>query len=346
VLQAGNTIGGVLDMVNVGTVNNLVARLVNTDVNNPTPSVEAEFRLAEFGVGGGMPGVWDKVPSVPNPSAPVQVQPSASGTVSADLTSAWTISQADKTKYSGLWNDQCLWVLLSSTTPANFVEASLRRNLTVKLMSDYHGGFVVHGSGYPRPPSGVHEFLLHSVKVPIALTGPDREVDRQGLELRPQHLDLAGGLIREAGGHGEGAGGIQDGAAAGSPNVAWIWVTNAYRATGRFLTLGRRRTRVYVHAGSFGHLFVHPLQAGETPQSFDLAVDFQGGGIEVGRNGLSTLRVREGNKAVVATSFRPEPAGETHHGGGSSGRGFLRWLIALLRRLLNWLERLLRRNSP
>jgi hypothetical protein len=174
--------------------------------------------------------------------------------------------------------------------------------------------------------------LLHSVKVPVALTGPDPVVDGPGPEIRPLHLNLAAGLIREAGDNGEGR-----------ENVAWIWVTNAYRDTGRTLTLGRRRTRVYVHAGSFGHLFVHTLQAGETPQSVDLAVDFRGGGIEVGRDGLSTLRVRDGDKAVVATSFRSVPAGEPHHGGDDSGQNFLRWLLALLRRLLDWL---LRRNRP
>ena len=343
VLQADNSIGGVLDMRTVGTVNKLVARLVNTDVTNPAPSVLAEFRLAEFGVGGGMPGVWDKVPSVSNPSAAVQVPSSASGTVHADLTSDWTITQADRDKYVGLWNDQCLWVHLTATAPTNFVEASMRRNLTVKLMSEYNGGFVVHGSGYPRPPSGEHDFLLHSVKVPVALTGPDPVVDGPGPEIRPLHLNLAAGLIREAGDNGEGGNGNQDGNGKGRENVAWIWVTNAYRDTGRTLTLGRRRTRVYVHAGSFGHLFVHTLQAGETPQSVDLAVDFRGGGIEVGRDGLSTLRVRDGDKAVVATSFRSVPAGEPHHGGDDSGQNFLRWLLALLRRLLDWL---LRRNRP
>jgi hypothetical protein len=347
VLQADNTVGSVLDMRNVGTVNNLVARLVNTDVTDPPPDVLAEFRLAEFGIGGGMPGVWDKVPSIPNPSAPVQVPSSA---VHTDLTSAWTISAADRAKYVGLWNDQCLWVLLSSTTTANFVEASMRHNLTVKLMSEYNGGFVVHASGFPRPASGVHEFLLHSVKVPVALTGPDPiVVDRpgQGVGIRSPQLSLADGLIREALGQGEGGNGKPPGGDGNPETVAWIWVTNAYRATGRFLTLGRRRTRIYVHAGSFGHLLVHTLQAGETRESVDLAVSLEGSGIRLGRDGLSILRVRDGDKAVVATSFRPVPAGETHHGGGSGQeQGFLRWLIALLRRLLRWLEGLLRRNSP
>lgn len=349
VLQAGNTIGSVLDMRNVGTVNNLVARLVNTDVTNPAPDVQAEFRLAEFGIGGGMPGVWDKVPSAPNPSAAVQIPSSASGTVHADLTSAWAISQADRTKYTGLWDDQCLWVLLSSTTSANFVEASMRRNLTVKLMSEYNGGFVVHAAGFPRPSSGVHEFLLHSVKVPIALTGPDPVVVGRpgpGAGIRAQHLDLAAGLIREAGDQGEGGDGDPPGRDGNPESVAWVWVTNAYRATDRFLTLGRRRTRIYVHAGSFGHLLAHRLQAGETPQSVDLTVSLEGSGIRVGRDGLSTLRVRDGDKAVVATSFRPVPAGETYHGGDSSQDSFLRWLLALLRRIVSWLERLLRRNSP
>lgn len=312
-LNVSSAIGDTLDMTAVGNQNTLVARLVNDDQTNPTPQVNAEFRLADFGIGGGMPGVWAKVPSTPNPSALAAVPAPAGMATPApvDLTSIWTIAAGDRSKYQSLWTDQCLWVTLSSTNAANIVEESMRRNLTVHTMSEYAGGFTISGEGYGPPPDGAsdHDFLLHSVAVQLNLFRHAEEKER-----------LSHPLVS-----GTSAG---DGA---QPPVTWLWVTNGYRDTARTLTINGNKYRIYVHAGSFGHVFVHEVEGTEAPESIDLGVAFSGGGLQRHSPSLSTLRVPNGGAVTVRTRFSVVPRSV------GTARGCLSWLAPLLR----WLRKLL-----
>jgi hypothetical protein len=320
-------ISGVVDMSAVGKVNTMVARVINDDPDHPTPTIKAEFRLAGFGLGPGGGAIWEKIPSQPNPSVGRPIPKPATANdppTPVDLTSDWTIAQGDKNKYEPLWDDQCLWAQLSSAAgPANIVEETMRRNLTVKKMSEYAGGFTVSGVGHPPPPHGSRDYtmLLHTVKVPLDRTSPDLPGYGDGYGY--DGYDGGLGLVGSGGGPPPPP---------PPPKVAsWLWVTNGYRTTGRTLTLGGKRYAVTVHTGSFGHLFDHELAAGETRDTVDLHYDFGGGGIQKHSDAYSTLRVRQGGSATVRTAFVTGPPRPT---GGIGLLAWLLWLLRVIRRLL------------
>jgi hypothetical protein len=114
VLSSG-AIGGTLDMA-VGAQNVLAARLVNTA--EVATSVEATFRLAEYGVPGtadNSNAAWFTISDTPgqdnvgkNPTDPVPLTATPSGNtpVPNDGTLSWKISQADHNTYQNLWDDQ------------------------------------------------------------------------------------------------------------------------------------------------------------------------------------------------------------------------------------------------
>jgi peptidoglycan hydrolase-like protein with peptidoglycan-binding domain len=313
-------ISDVVDMTAVGASNTMVGRIINDDPNDPAPQVTALFRLADFGIGGGQPGTWVRIPSSPNPSTPGVVPPPSGGASPSpvDLLSTWVITQPDIDKYKQLWSDQCLWVLLDSPTGANIVEASMRRNLTVHTLSDYEGGFTISGEGYPAAPDGSrhHDFVLHTVRVPIPPTTPPPTTPPPTtpppttpppttppptpppIGLRPNVLDVNPLLTHAAATRPH------------TPTVTWIWVTNGYRRTGRVLTIGRRRFAIFSHAGSFGHIFHHELAPGETPGTVDLNFDFASDAIDRRSPSLATVQVPVGGAVTVRTRFTAGPTEE------------------------------------
>ena len=133
--------------------NMMIARLQNTSPNT-VPKVRARFRIADFGISGGLyshSADWADIadPSTnPAPAAGVDVPPTAPGG-HQDITLDWTVTSAQSAVLSAI-TDQCLWVQLDTIAQAapppagqpaqpgpaaEFVEDSVRRNLWFTNMS-------------------------------------------------------------------------------------------------------------------------------------------------------------------------------------------------------------------
>ncbi len=126
--------------------NEFRARVVNTGTSN-APNVEAEFRIANWGVGPGgaaswVDGTdpkWNMVPARPASSSnsnPSEPQTIPTGGSSIDLATSWSLTPAEQGMYgTTLHPHQCIWVILRSNQNVDFVESSQRRNLQFGSMS-------------------------------------------------------------------------------------------------------------------------------------------------------------------------------------------------------------------
>ncbi|HKV10065.1 MAG TPA: hypothetical protein VJ725_18135, partial [Thermoanaerobaculia bacterium] len=114
--------------------NTFVARVINDGTS--APNVRAEFRIANWGLGPGDPGVWKSIPlSAPPPALST---PQTVGNSQVELTKDWQLTAAERAMYGPgktLNDHQCLWVLLSSTSSVDFSESSVRRNMDFKNLS-------------------------------------------------------------------------------------------------------------------------------------------------------------------------------------------------------------------
>ena len=172
VLDGGGNITGTAGFA-TGHVNKLVARLQNTSPNT-VPKVRARFRIADFGISGGLyshNADWaDLADSTTNPAphGGVDVPPTPVGG-HQDIELDWTVSPADHTKFASLPADQCMWVQLDTIatvpappagqpappiTAAAFVEDSVRRNLWFTNMST-----VVHKAALDASHLGLEHLI-------------------------------------------------------------------------------------------------------------------------------------------------------------------------------------------
>jgi hypothetical protein len=261
--------------------------------------------------------------------------PTNSTPAPVDATLSWQISQQDHNTYQPLWSDQCLWVQLESASGANIVQTSVRQNLSlIHQMSRKKKNATIDGRGYGPSATGggKHKMILHVASMPI----PRIERPAPGVGI----------ALEEDGGHGEHglelyAQMFPDLAEAMSQvskqrdAVGWVSIVNAYRDTGKHLTIDKKKHRVVVHTGSYSFIAQHKLEPGETPDNIELGHWLTGGGVEYVGGGIYELAVPVGGKVTVTNHLEQQPAGT-----GQDPRPedpwwlrLLKWLIAFFKRL-------------
>jgi hypothetical protein len=184
---SGASIGGSVDMT-LGHVNKMVARLQNTGPNT-AKKVRARFRIAEFGISGGLysgSAAWEDLPTPttnPAPHTGVDI-PTTPGATYHDIELDWTVSAADHAKFHTLSSDQCLWVQLDTvaTVPApppgqpapagaavGFVEDSVRRNLWFSNLSNIRRKAILDAShlDLQHLVKDTHDVFLQVASTPV-----------------------------------------------------------------------------------------------------------------------------------------------------------------------------------
>jgi hypothetical protein len=309
--------------------NVLVAQVRNTDPS-VAPQITAEFRIADWGLTPTGAADWKIAPgSVP---AQPRVVPGDGSTV--EIFSSWPKSDVPATYNAA--RHQCMWVQLESAdaTPVTFVQSSVRRNMDFLTLSSVSRRATVSGSGYPKPPFGSHHELL------LVITTRTHDVIRErvavGSSDRTFFLPFLQAVFQQGAGPGP------------SFDQVILSIVHGYRRTGESIVIGGTSCEILDDSpGAFGYAATHQ-GAGD-----DVAWDIQGPGLTQHRPGIYTLRVPDGGRVVLDTTAETTRPG--HHGGGSGGEGgssppswrdLLLMLIALLRRSLDELDRILRRNSP
>jgi hypothetical protein len=295
VLDGGGNVTGSANLA-VGASNNFVAQLQNT-APNVAQKVRAKFRIAEFGIVGGLYGnnpnllaLWEELPTDPNtnpaPHDGLDILTTPGPLDHTDIVLNWTVDQQDHDKFVGLWDDQCLWVQLDSIAgPGSgtaFAQESVRRNLHLVGLSKAELPAVVNALAFGRPRMrGRHELLLHVTRTVVPPTKPG-----------PTPLEILYGL-----GNGEDGGGVIEVARGGrppdlpllednpltngttgvedkEPTATWHTVVHCYERTPETLTFSRRKRRhVVVYVGSYAFVGRHPLRKGETHESVTIRHD-------------------------------------------------------------------------
>jgi hypothetical protein len=328
---SGGAIGGTLDMHVAGANNQLVARLINDHPVNAAPAgITAEFRIADFGLGPyGNNALWRKTPSTTNPAASGSAIPTG-GLSSVDVTSQWTASGSDVTRYQGIWSDQCLWVELTGSPGAFLAQSSVRRNLAVWQASEAEGVASVSGDVPDADDNGVAEvdYWLHSAAVRLERM-PKRDGGRAMMMVAhvPDPAQIFGLLDADP---------LLTGAAAETDKDAasFLWVNTGYWRTPEVLTIDGKAHAVWLNSGSFGSVVHHTLEEGQSPQDIGLTFDLSADGlVPTGDGGYSLrvplkgtkrvwARVRAGTPDELEKPFEPrgdppEPIGKP--GGGDEG---------------------------
>jgi hypothetical protein len=313
---SGGTVNGSANLAE-GALNKFVAQLQNTSTNT-APKVRARFRIAEFGISGGLYGnsaMWADLPTPvntnPAPHAGVDIAGGGGETIELD----WTISAADHTTFHTLGADQCLWVQLDTVAPggaAMFVENSVRRNLWLTNLSNVTHAAVLDAShlDLQHLVKSSHELFLQvaatQVKV-VDQTPIEKAFKAGGIEhvsfmpaaasvpvagISTARSMVTAPLIRENP--------ILTNAIARAPIVpeinprvqpkklaTWFTAVNGYQVLGnRTLTFaGGKKRRLAVYAGSYGYVAQHQLKLGESIDKLRLSHQLVGPNLKpLGKN--------------------------------------------------------------
>ncbi|HEY5988744.1 MAG TPA: hypothetical protein VIV12_20540 [Streptosporangiaceae bacterium] len=320
---AGSAPGSTIVGPSGTTDNRLVAQVENTstDPGGDAPGVTAEFRFANWGMGPSGFTSWAPASGAsPMPTNPTMI---AHGN-SAELTSEWPHASVPS-KYSASPH-QCVWVQLDTHqtppgVPVNFIQSSVRRNLDFVNLSRREDSAEISGVGYPAPPRGRHhDFLLETNVRQIVLRGEGDGGEGDGED---RHRVLLTRVSRET----------------PAPEVIWLWIVHGYRRTGQTIEIEGSEYEILDDApGSFGYVAAH-----DNIEDV-LTHRLSGGGIRHEGGNFYSLRVPVDGSVTVQTHVS---AAARDSGEPPVPRGWLRWLLALLLRLLRalvrWIRRLLHR---
>lgn len=282
VRSPSGTLGTNIDAT-AGVTNTLVARLQNDGTANDGRGIQAEFRIANWGVSGG-PGTWDLIPARPTsppnlPAGPLNggmANGNASARVDVPVTSSsdiWMQTQILPTDNycnpsltacpaGSRSAHSCILVLLNSNQNANIWESSVRRNFDITNLSVKRQQAEISGKGWEKGtgPGGAQEFTLTTQRrflVHPGRVGNIRELQiPKGIvatalmepneKLRPVELipALELDLLKMPDKSGE---------------ALWnyIWEVNASRSTFNTLKVGQKTYRVMEPAGTFGTIGQH-----------------------------------------------------------------------------------------
>jgi opacity protein-like surface antigen len=270
-----------------GPINAFVARPRN-DGAFPA-AVTASFSISQFGI----PSTSTFIPlSVPSPSASGSINAGST----ADLKVDWALTPTQSCQFAPPNDHQCLQVTLTSPDPAVKIGTPLvQRNMRVVPASTFKGQAIISGE---RPLAGraaTHNFL-------IAV-----ETDQQ--DGRRHEADRHASTLNRS-----STGDIKEVRRFKSPELAELipvrantsfgsWIARGYLYTDETLTIGKTDYRIVENAGDFGYIAVH-----DAPEA-DWSFGFTGDGLRRIGNGLYTIKVDQGKKAVVETTITATDAG-------------------------------------
>lgn len=306
--------------------NTFVAEVENT-ATTTAQAVEAEFRIANWGLGPGDANKWNKIPpdsGFTNPSAPQNI--SAGG--NATLSTRWTLDATEQGQYGGaLSNHQCIWVLLDSDQAVDFVESSVRRNMNFQPMSEFEQTAEVSGDGYPEPPEGGEdqEFALIVSKLiksrvvleekPPQTPEPNGNGDGPVIERTEpvKYQSMSTRVSRSE---------QKEFPSAGSKLLYFllnlirrtkvlydlVWIMDGYRKTGFTMKRNEKEFRLYEPTGAFGYIgehqglisdFNHDVQPAEADISRFSKMSNQGFILKVPDGGTARIQTK-----LEAVKFR------------------------------------------
>jgi hypothetical protein len=296
------------------TANEFVARVRNDDVTGAAPGVAAEFRIANWGIGPGAFGRWNRIPADPghtNPSAPANLaaavqQPDGTITPStAELTTRWTPGAGEYG--TTLSTHQCVWVRLDSSQTVSFVRSSTVRNMDLAPLSRYDQDAEVSGAGWPAGSGDLEFILLTST---IALSS---EVERRPDVAR---LDRTVAAVFASADRGDREDRYLQ---------VFITIVDGYRRTGKTLTINGKTFPVYAYGDSFGYTGAH-----RSPTLDDLRFVLAGPTVTGIGDGSYRIAVPRDGSARLSTSLRTV----------TPGGGWLGWLLRLWRAIRQLIRRL------
>jgi hypothetical protein len=357
VLSGGSVIG-TLDMSFDGAPNQLVANLVNDHPANAASGVEALFRIANFGLGPyGNASQWAPTPDNQPGDNPAPAGAMAAGGGTAQALSQWNANSGDVTRYSGIWNDQCLWVELSGPAGAFLAESSVKRNLLVKQASETESAASIDGDvpDADHDGEGKIDYWLHSTAVrlePFQYGQGDTVPDVSPDILRDVGRDVVRNVERDVVRDGDDRNAnvpdkdspfvpntdpllTGEAAASDKPAATFLWVNTGYWRTPYTLTMNGQRHSIWLNSGSFGSVIRHDLEEGQRPEDIGIRTALLGDDVvPTGTEGYSlhfkgTKRIwavaRAGTKEELERPFEPrhdppEPV-EKPDGGPGPGPG-------------------------
>ena len=345
--------------------NEIVAFIENTG-NAPADDITAEFRFANWGLGGFGFNLWDQPANLqpnptprrvgPNPLDPpvnLAATPQPNMPTSATCASPWLRSQIPAAIVNS--PHQCLWVQLSSATGVNFIQSSTRRNMDFVHFSSVERDAEISGEGYPEPAdgSGEHDFLLETFCRQINLYELVKEKDLPEDELK--------GIIQGALEHAYDRGPNdhpstvppKPGKEMWTNSVVYFWITLGYRRTGTFIKIkGRLFENLDRTPGEFGLIAHHPATQDKFSYSFQGpgVVQYAPGvyGVKVPHKGKTVIKVKvgadgegpAGDRSELPRAPWPKPEGigpgdgYPGHGGPGEPGDLPKGCLALLMRLL------------
>lgn len=267
--------------------NTFVARLTNDGTAADGQGIRAEFRIANWGIGGG-PGAWDKIPARPAGNLPMSssgITPLNGGTANTNPSSRrdvpigtgqhdlWMQTQVltgdhycnsnvqtclpgDKDAHS------CIWVLLDSNNNATISESSVRRNFDITTLSTQRQSAEFSAKGWDAPviSGGPQQFLLFTSQNyfyhPGATDNKQGMIMPKGISpkflVRPNEREINTQLIPPLELELLKTPGLGK-----EPLWNYVWMVHANRATPLTMNIGQKTYRVYEPAGSFGRVGQH-----------------------------------------------------------------------------------------
>jgi hypothetical protein len=295
------------NQIDRNVTNNVTARIENTGTI-PANNIQAEFRIANWGIGPGgsedsnhSARKWNKVPNTDGTSNPTLPFVNLTAGNEGSATMSWTLTTTERNLYrspsnpSGtLHSHQCIWVQLSSNQGVVFTQSSVFRNMIVKPMSVVEEDAEISGEDYPPLPVGETDFdmLLFTSQMAIPRLRQDvRDRDRESPiyrliyssreQKRPVNIGeylkaLQAEIIRIL-------------KTITNVEYRYIWITDGYRKTGRTITINGTRYPNYDSTGSFGVIGTHkgPISGWNNQLS-----EIEGQGhVEGGKKGVYRVRV-------------------------------------------------------
>lgn len=274
-IKVGGNVTSTLDMA-LGANNLFVAQLQNTHPST-AQDVRARFRIAEFGISGGLYGnqaMWADLPTPPGtnpaPAAGQDIPHTPSPSASTDIELNWPITANDRATFQPLSRHQCIWVQLDSIAPAGgavaFAQNSVWRNLGIINLSETKEIAVVDGRYFGEPRiDGRHELLLHVTTTRLPPPPKEGASDLEKYYRRYGESKDVPIVEQDPITSGEAA------TEGDTATATWHAVVHAYERTPETLTFDDGRRDVVIHSGSYGYVARHELQPGEVRELLELS---------------------------------------------------------------------------
>lgn len=292
------------------TDNFIVARLEN---NGPAASgIRATVRMANWGLGSPDFAAWNPPPGCQNPSPDIAMADGTTTITAATTVNSWPAGSVPS-EYAPPKHHQCMWTQLDSTSGGvNFSRSSARRNMDFADLSTEEREAEVSGHGYPKPANGTdqHDFVMFTRCRKIIV----KELLENRQNLDPEIINIVGGALqfaKDVPSPDDRPGAMTHVAARDRrselqwhESVVYIWLTEGFRRTGKFITINKVRSEILDNGpGEFG------LVAHHKGIDDNLSWSFNGPGMAMYSPGVYALKVPHKGVTTIGVKLTAEPRG-------------------------------------